>query len=130
VPHNRDNALVLVDSHQRRDARASPFPVGHMEQQPITAQTTQDDFVVTIDQELWRVHVVKIYRVAPDWYAQFAAVGPRTCMIFVRMSAPPSDRQECRPLVGRLLESLSRGDRRACVFIDLVEAADDAISGR
>jgi hypothetical protein len=101
-----------------------------MEQQAIPVKTPQDDFVVTVNQELWRVHVVKIYRVAPDWYVQFAAVGPRTCMIFVRMSAPPSDRQECRPLVERLLESLSRGDRRACVFIDLVDAVDDTVSSR
>jgi hypothetical protein len=101
-----------------------------MEQQAIPVQTPQDDFVVTINQELWRVHVVKISRVALDWFVQFAAVGPRTCTIFVRMSAPPVDRQECRPLVGRLLESLSRGDRRACAFTDLVDAANDAISGR
>jgi hypothetical protein len=101
-----------------------------MEHYAVVPPAPTDDLIVTVDQQPWRIYLVKISRLAPDWFVQFAAIGPRTYTIFVRMAAPPADRHECRRLVGRLLESLRHDPHRACAFIDLVNFADESMSHR
>ena len=80
------------------------------------------DMVLAVDNDHWRLHLVKVTRMASDWFVQFAVMGPRAHTIFLRSDAPPSDHGTRGRLLARVRDWLRQDDHRPCAFIDMRKA--------
>jgi hypothetical protein len=79
----------------------------------------EEDMVVAVNNHHWRLQLVKVTRLASDWFVQFAVIGPRAHTVFLRSDAPPSEQGTRGRLLARVREWLGQDDRRPCAFIDM-----------